>query len=118
MTFAEGLDRHLASIAARDLEALAATVAADCVLITADAGVIEGRSAFLDLHRAWFTMPGWSLETERLHIRETADLAIAVLALSYRPGDDEPVERSVLTLGFRREEDRWLMVHDQNTPEG
>lgn len=120
MTLDESLQRHLRAIAARDLDGLAATIAADdVVLVTADGEVCEGRDAFLERHRGWFASPTWLLETRTLHVRAAGDLATVLLALRYRdrPPDGAPVdERSVLSLVFRRDGDRWLMVQDQNTP--
>jgi uncharacterized protein (TIGR02246 family) len=89
------------------------------VLVTADGEVCRGRDQFLERHRGWFASSTWQLDTETLHVREAGDLATVLLALRYRdrPADGAPVDaRSVLSLVFRRDGDRWLMVQDQNTP--
>jgi uncharacterized protein (TIGR02246 family) len=117
--FQDDLLRHLAAITARDLDALAATIDPDdVVLVAADGAVAYGRDEFLKRHGAWFAMPTWTLDVERLHERETAELATALLRLRYRDaGASPPVdEDSVLALIFRRRGDRWLLVQDQNTP--
>ena len=120
MTLVASLRRHLDAIAARDLDALAATVAADdVVVVTADGEVYRGRDAFLDRHRAWFAHTSWTLDADVLHVREAEPLAMVLLALRYRdqrPGEAAIDERSVLSLVFRRDGERWLMVADQNTP--
>lgn len=120
MGFAEDLDRHLAAIRRRDLDALEATLDPDdVVLVAADGEVATGRDEFLRRHAAWFASDGWSLDARPVHRFEGSDLAVCVLALRYRdrPAGAPPIdEPSVLTLVFRRRGDRWLMVHDQNTP--
>jgi uncharacterized protein (TIGR02246 family) len=116
MTLAESLRRHLDAIAARDLDALAATIADDdVVLVTADGEIARGHEEFLDRHRGWFASPTWRLETQTIHVREAGDLATVLLALRYRDRTALD-ERSILSLVFRRDGDRWLMVQDQNTP--
>jgi ketosteroid isomerase-like protein len=120
MTFRETLDRHLAAIQHRDLPALADTVAAGRLsLILGDGRLVESGEQFLALHKEWFKSPTWSLETKILHVTEGSDLALALIRMSYRdqPAGREPIhETSYLTLGFQRGGDRWLMVHNQNTP--
>jgi uncharacterized protein (TIGR02246 family) len=120
MTFPETLDRHLQAIKSRDLQALRETLPADqLVLIMADGRLVRSVQEFLDLHESWFQQSSWTLDTELVHQRETADLGVAVIRLEYRdhaPGGNPIHERSCLTLIFAREADRWLMVHDQNTP--
>jgi ketosteroid isomerase-like protein len=113
--FRKALERHLAAIRDRDLAALAATVADDeLVLIGADGKLARTPREFLDAHRAWFDMPGWTLDVAPEVIYETAEMALAVLRLLYRDGESE--QPSLLTLVFRKKADRWLMVLDQNTP--
>jgi uncharacterized protein (TIGR02246 family) len=111
----EDLDRHLTAIRARDLDALADTVHADDVVLVTSAGAIHlGRQEFLDAHRDWFASTTWTLETDLIHLREGTDLATVLLSLRYRDGDID--ESSVLSLVFRNDAGRWLMVQDQNTP--
>jgi uncharacterized protein (TIGR02246 family) len=115
MAFRDDLERHLNAIRSRDLEALADTVHPDDVaLVTAAGDVVLGAEAFLSRHREWFASETWTLDAEVLHVREAADLATALLELRYRDGDVD--ERSILSLVFRRDGERWSMVQDQNTP--
>ena len=120
MTLATTLHRHLAAIAARDLDALGATVAPDdVVVVTAEGEVYRGRDTFIERHRAWFAQTTWRLDADVLHVREAESLATVLLALRYRdvPSDGPAIDQqSVLSLVFRRDGDRWLMVEDQNTP--
>ena len=115
MSFRETLARHLEAIQRRDLDALAATVSPDeLVLVTADGKLKRTAREFLDAHREWFAMKGWTLEATVETVYETAGLAVAVLRLLYNePGVNQA---SLLTLVFEKRGDRWLMVLDQNTP--
>lgn len=115
MSLRETLARHLKAIEERDLEALAATVAPErLVLIMADGRLARSTPEFIEAHRAWFAMPGWTLRTEEVAAFESDQLAVVVLRLDYR----EPAVRSesYLTLVFERRDGEWLMVQDQNTP--
>ena len=116
MTFRETLGLHLQAIRARDLEALERTLAPEAlVLIMADGKLVRGTREFLEAHRAWFAMPGWTLDANEVQVFEGSDLAVAVLELDYR----EPPQvrsRSYLTLVFQRRGSQWVMVQDQNTP--
>jgi len=115
LSFRQTLERHLDAIQRRDLAALADTVAPDAlVLITADGKLKRSAAQFLEAHRGWFAMQGWTLDVAEEVIDERADTGIAVLRLLYR----EPGVRqeSLLTLVFQKRGDKWLMVLDQNTP--
>jgi ketosteroid isomerase-like protein len=120
MTFRETLDAHLRAIANRDLAALVETVAAGrLTLITSDGRLIERGDEFIAMHRDWFNSRTWTLDTRIIQIWEGADLGLAVIRLDYRdrPTGREPIhETSYLSLAFQKGGDRWLMVHDQNTP--
>jgi uncharacterized protein (TIGR02246 family) len=116
MSFRDTLARHLRAIKERDLEALAATVAPEeLVLIMADGKLARSTREFLEAHRGWFAMPDWTLDTREVAIFEAQDLAVAVLRLDYREPPNVRSE-SYLTLVFERRAGTWLMVQDQNTP--
>lgn len=116
MSFREALAEHLRAIQARDLKALAATVAPESlVLVMADGKLARSTAEFLEAHRAWFAMRDWTLQSREIEVFESADLAVAVLELDYRQPPDVR-SRSYLTLVFRKQGGRWLMVQDQNTP--
>lgn len=120
MTFRDALAEHLRALRGRDHAALMETVAADpIVLVTSDGRLVRSPAEFAEMHRGWFESPTWSLDFEEVGAFESADLAVVTLRLEYRdrPAGGDPIrERSLLTLAFRREGDRWRMVLDQNTP--
>jgi uncharacterized protein (TIGR02246 family) len=121
MTFREGLEDHLSAIRRRDADALATTLPADgrILLVTADGRLVRSADEFLAMHRDWFAARTWSLDAEVVTTFESADLGVAVLGLDYRdvkPSGEPLRERSFLTLVFRRDGGKWVMVQDQNTP--
>jgi ketosteroid isomerase-like protein len=121
MTFRASLEEHLAAIRQRDLDGLAATLPADgkIVLVTADGRLVRSAREFLDLHRDWFAGQTWSMGAEPVATFESADLGVAVLKLDYRdvkPSGEPVRDESYLTLVFRRDGGKWVMVQDQNTP--
>lgn len=120
-TLEEGLATHLAAIRDRDIDAFAATVADDpVVLVTASGEVTTDREHLLDQHRAWFSSGDWSIETRTLHCRDHGGLGSCVLELRYRAlpmdGGESVDQLSILTLLFEQRDGRWLLVQDQNTP--
>ncbi|MBV8030944.1 MAG: SgcJ/EcaC family oxidoreductase [Betaproteobacteria bacterium] len=118
--FREALGRHLLAIEERDLDALAATVAPDGVLLVmADGRLVRSTEEFLRTHREWFAMKNWRLEVKPVHVYESAALGVALLHLEYRehPPDRPPTRQlSLLTLVFQNRNGKWLMFQDQNTP--
>jgi ketosteroid isomerase-like protein len=120
MTFRETLDKHLAAIRQRDLAALRETLPAEALtLVMSDGRLVQTVREFLELHRGWFEQRTWSLGVEMVWVIETADLGVAVLHLDYRDktaGGKAIHETSYLTLAFARQDGRWVMVLDQNTP--
>ena len=114
----DDLEHHLDAIRARALDRLEATLAERVTLVTAGGEVLD-RDAFLRLHAEWFESDSWSIDTEIVEVHEGSDLAVCVLRLRYvdaPPGGAPVDETSILSLGFERSGDRWLVNFDQNTP--
>ena len=120
MTFRATLEKHLQAIQDRDLDALAETLPTDeLTLVTSDGRLVRSVAEFLDMHKGWFAMTTWTLGLTTVHVEETAEMGVAVLQLDYRetPPDRPPLrQQSYLTLVFRHQSGRWVMVLDQNTP--
>ncbi len=120
MSFADTLAEHLAAIEARDLGRLTATVSRHAVLLVTSRGETSTAPVrFLALHEEWFRSTTWTIDTRLLESRVDADVALVLLALDYRdrrPDGSAIHERSVLGLGFAREDGAWVLVYDQNTP--
>jgi uncharacterized protein (TIGR02246 family) len=121
MTFRDALRVHLAAIQARDLDAFAATLPEDTmVLVTSDGRLMRRVSEVLDMHAAWFANPHWTLDAAEVHVEEGPGMGAALLRLDYRetpPAGGAAVGQiSYLTLIFRERGGRWVLVQDQNTP--
>jgi uncharacterized protein (TIGR02246 family) len=122
MTFRETLRAHLDAIAARDADALLATLppaGQPIVLISSRGELVRDVAEFEDRHRGWFDSTTWRIEAEPVEVYESGDLGVAVLRLLYQdaPVGGTPIrESSYLTLVFARRDGRWQMVMDQNTP--
>ena len=89
-------------------------IADNLILIMADGKLKRTKGDFMEAHRGWFAMQGWTLTAKPVEIYEGASLGVAVLHLDYREGGKS--SESYLTLVFERQGDSWLMVQDQNTP--
>jgi uncharacterized protein (TIGR02246 family) len=118
--FREALGRHLLAIEEKDIDALAATIAPDGVLLVmSDGKLVRSTEEFIQAHRGWFAMKHWRLEVKPVHLYESGDLGVALLHLEYReapPGKPPVRQESLLTLVFQNRGGRWLMFQDQNTP--
>ncbi|MFB7914193.1 YybH family protein [Streptomyces sp. NPDC056061] len=118
MEFTTALDRHLAAIGARDLDAYMETVHDEATCILPNGKTVTGAADVRAFHRDWFQDPDWTMETELTSSVVQRDTAVAVLRVDYRDLDaeGEPYRLSyLLSLVFARADDRWLLVHDQNT---
>jgi hypothetical protein len=120
MTFQETLDKHLRALQSRDLPGLIETLpAGPLTVVMSDGRLVQTVDEFVALHRDWFASHTWSIELAVISTVAGSDLGLAVLRLDYRdhPSNGAPIhEASYLTLAFQRQGDRWVMVHDQNTP--
>ncbi|NUW43624.1 YybH family protein [Nonomuraea rhodomycinica] len=118
MEFAKALDAHLAAIHARDLEGYLATVHQDASLILPNGTLLRGKEAIAEFHAAWFADTDWSMRAEPVRVEAAGEAAFALLSVVYDDLDPkgEPYRKTYyLTLYFTRADERWLLVHDQNT---
>src|SRR5688500_6187249 len=106
MTFRETLNKHIAAITSRDIEALVETLPQDeLVLVMSNGKVVRAVREFVEAHRDWFAMPNWLLHFEPVEFHESVDLGVAIFKLDYtdlRPDGSRFHEFSVLTLTFAR----------------
>lgn len=115
------LDRHLAAINARDLEALLSTVTGGEALTTIlpNGKVLETREQYRQLHVDWFKDTDWRMVFEVQELRVLGDSAIARVRYDSQVqaagGDYASKRQATLTLVFAREPAGWRLVYDQNT---
>ncbi|MEW9556451.1 SgcJ/EcaC family oxidoreductase [Nonomuraea sp. NPDC050783] len=118
MEFPPALDAHLKAIEARDLEGYLATVHQDVTLVLPNGKLLRGAEEIAAYHRAWFSDHDWSLRAETVRVETAGDAAFALLSVVYDDldPDGKPYQKLYyLTLYFVRSDERWLLVHDQNT---
>ncbi len=121
MTFQKTVDVHLKAIQNRDMDAFLETVTAEekISLILPNGAFIHQRKAFVEFMRDWFSDPDWKMETELLRTVETPGMAFVLLFVTYNDLDQngEPYTLTYyLNLVFAKENEKWVLVHDQNTP--
>jgi len=115
------LDRHLAAINARDLDALLDTVTHGdkLTVILPDGKVLETREQYRQLHVDWFKDADWRMVFEVQDVREFGAAGIA--RVKYDSQAKEASGRyasrrvALLSLVFARERGEWRLVYDQNT---
>lgn len=115
------VDRHLAAINARDLDALLATVtqSPELTTILPNGSVLETREQYRQLHVDWFAGTDWRMVFEVQDVSEFGDVGIARVKYDSQKKDAAGDYRSnrvaLLTLVFAKEDGRWRLVYDQNT---
>ncbi len=115
------LDRHLAAINARDLDALLSTVTRGERLTTIlpNGKVLDTREAYRQLHLDWFRDASWRMVFDVQEVRVTGDSGIARVGYDSQARDGAGAwasrRKAILTLLFARERGQWRLVYDQNT---
>lgn len=119
MIFKDALQLHLEAIQNRDLDSFCSTISDDSItLIMLNGTIIDNRMKFIEFHKDWFSDEDWKLNYEIIKLDETEKMAYALLAIHYEDIDMEgkPVHmKYYLNLIFKKYEDNWLLVFDQNT---
>ena len=115
------VDRHLAAINARDLDALLATVTRREALTTIlpNGKVLETRAQYRRLHEEWFAGTDWRMAFTVQDVRLFGDVGIARVHYDSQrrdaAGGYSSSRVALLTLAFAREDGDWRLVYDQNT---
>ena len=120
MNFDETVQALFEGIKSRDVEKLLSTISIDeeVCLILPNGAFFKGRSAFINLHTAWFADPDWQMDVKVLRTIETPEMGYAMILADYSDVTlaDQPYERQhYLSLVFTKKEGHWILVHDQNT---
>ena len=115
--FRAALDRHLAAIEARDLDAFKASVTTGDTLMT----IVQNGHAFMTpaetiaMHEDWFKRSDWSWKGEVVRTIIGKDVAAAIIRYDYQDTPEAAPFSTWLTLVFQIEDGEWRLVHDQNT---
>ena len=118
-SFEETLAIHLDAILARDLTALAPTVADSVTLIGPDGFKMTSKESFMKLHENWFKRTNWKWERVAMKTQCTDSLGYALIRYKYSERDSLGTitfqNENYLVLIFRNFRQGWQLVHDQNT---
>ncbi|QUI23349.1 nuclear transport factor 2 family protein [Vallitalea pronyensis] len=119
MDFRVTLSYHLESLQERKLDDYLKTVCLDKVLlIMPDGKLINNGNQFIELHKNWFAKTNWKMECEIVKIAEGTEIAYTLIKVHYEELDenDNPTTMDYyLNLIFKKFDNRWLLIHDQNT---
>lgn len=115
--FDEAIQRHLASISNRDIEAFKANLTRDEALYTIvqNGHAFATRSELIAIHEQWFKDPDWIWEGELVHKVVGEDMAMALIKYNYRAKHNDEPFCTWLVYVFRLEDGAWRIIHDQNT---
>ena len=115
------LDKHLAAINARDLDALMSTVTDGEKLTTIlpNGKVLATRDAYHQLHVDWFKDTDWRMVFAVEDVERLGDAGIARVRYDSqaRQADGSYASKRIaqLTLVFQLQQGQWRLVYDQNT---
>jgi len=119
MNFNETLNLHLNSMKNKDLSSFIGTVKVeDITLIMPNGSFISDQDEFINLHKDWFSDEDWSMEYTLVRTEIGSELAFSLISVDYTDCDEtgKPVKMNYyLNLIFRNYNDKWLLIHDQNT---
>ena len=114
------LKRHLDALQAKDFDAFEATLTKGKRLsfILPNGQYIASAQEYKRMLKDWFAKGGWTLSYEVIAVEKSADMGNALLKVDYREADrnGQPYQLDhYLSLLFKRDNDAWYLVHDQNT---
>ncbi|KUL34645.1 hypothetical protein ADL15_15720 [Actinoplanes awajinensis subsp. mycoplanecinus] len=118
MKFDAAVTAHLDAVTRRDLPAYLDTVHDDVTVVLPNGKVVSGRDEVATFHKGWFDDPDWRMELTPVRSYTAGDTGVALYSVEYHDvdGSGTPYQKTyVLSLLFTRHDDRWLLVHDQNT---
>ena len=116
-SFEETLKVHLQAVEDRDFDTLLSTLpeeGGETVLILPRGSIDKSRDNFVSGHKDWFADKSWKQKFEIINTITTAEMAVATVKYVYTEGTGE-VWNALLGLVFQKIDDRWVLVHDQNT---
>ncbi|MFB9180266.1 YybH family protein [Dactylosporangium sucinum] len=115
----EALAEHLAALDRKDLEAYAATLADEVVLILPDGQVLAGKPAVVELHRQLFADGSWTQERTVRTVTTVGSTGWVLIEYRFFTVDADgrivSDTNAYFTLTYAHVDGRWLVVADQNT---
>jgi len=102
-----------------DFDTFMGTVCSDKItLIMPNGSLITEYDKFSKLHEEWFKDTDWSIEYKIINTIESDAMSTALLAIEYKDVDEKgnPILMTYyLNLIFKKINEKWLLIHDQNT---
>jgi hypothetical protein len=119
MDFKNTLELHLDSMKNKDLNKFISTVNLEnIILIMPNGTLIREKEEFIELHKNWFADNDWDLNYKIINIEESIEISSVLATIDYTDCDAEGniiKMNYYLNLIFRKEDEKWLLIHDQNT---
>ena len=115
--FDSALQKHLASISARDIEAFKEGLSLDETLYTIvqNGHAFTRKSELVSMHEQWFREPDWTWEGQVVHKIVGEDMAMALIRYQYQARPEDKPFSTWLVYVFQLQDGTWRIVHDQNT---
>lgn len=119
MNFNQAVEQHMQAMMHKDIASFTDTIhPTNITLILPNGKLIQKRKEFIQFNQDWFDDPDWKITYDRIRSHESEKMGFAVFLIHYDDLDEKgnPYHQDYyLHLIFEKEEDNWLLVHDQNT---
>jgi hypothetical protein len=115
--FDKALQSHLASISARDIKTFKENLTLKETLYTVvqNGHAFTKKSELVAIHEQWFQDPNWVWNGEVVHKVVGEDMAMALIKYQYQAKPEDPPFSTWLVYVFQLQDEKWRIVHDQNT---
>jgi len=112
--------KHITSIETKDYATFESTLTKGekLVLILPNGKYFDNAVEYRKMMKEWFSDGGWSFKTKIIRVEETSEMGSVLLHVNYSEKEraGKPYQaHQYLSLLFRKENNEWLLVHDQNT---
>jgi len=111
------VDKHLNAIKARNFEAFLSTISTkDPITFILPNGTYS--DDYVNYHKVlkgWFDDSRWTFQAKILTKTETSEMGHVLLLVDYREAYRDYHLEHYLSLIFEKQNDQWLLIHDQNT---
>lgn len=115
--FQNAVEQHLETVEIRDFEGFKSTLTRteDLNVIFPGGTMLSNTQAVLDFHKEWFKDSDWVFEANIVKIIEGTSQSTALVNYSFKDTADGAPRKAWLVLTFQLEDNRWRLIHDQNT---
>ncbi len=112
--------KHIKSIETKDYATFESTLTKGdkLVLILPNGKYIDDSVEYRNMIKEWFSDEGWTFKTKIIRVEETSEMGYVLLHVKYSEKEraGKPYQaQQYLSLVFKKENNEWLLVHDQNT---